>query len=86
MAMAKSAVELLFFMDKTENIRQKAYFCGLEHLQQALGYGKGVILVSAHFGNFPLMLTRLRLEGFPTAAIMRPMRDQRVERMFVKQR
>ena len=56
------------------------------NLDAALSKGKGVILVSAHFGNFPLMLARLSLEGYSIVGIMRPMRDNRVEKIFLKKR
>jgi len=61
-------------------------FLGQQHLDQALARGKGVILVSAHFGNFPLLLARLSRAGYTSGGIMRPMRDQRVEKLFLSQR
>jgi KDO2-lipid IV(A) lauroyltransferase len=59
---------------------------GRENLERALSAGRGAILVSAHFGNFPLMLARLSLEGYKVGGIMRPMRDTKVERLFLKKR
>src|SRR5208282_5171122 len=38
--------------------------------------------ISAHFGNFPMMLLFLAQMGYPTNAIIRPNRDQIVERGF----
>ncbi|MCM8795300.1 MAG: lysophospholipid acyltransferase family protein [Candidatus Omnitrophica bacterium] len=84
--MAKSGVELLFLMERPSLLKKKVLLVGREHLDRALSKGKGVILVSAHFGNFPLMLARLSLEGYKTAGIMRPMRDSRVERIFLTKR
>lgn len=85
-SMAKSGVELVFFMDKTEVVRKRFHIVGKENLESALAKGKGVILVSAHFGNFPLMLGRLSLEGYKTGGIMRPMKDRRTEKLFLKER
>lgn len=85
-SMAKSGVELVFFLDKPELLSKRVKLVGKEHLDSVLSKGKGVILVSAHFGNFPLMLARLSLEGYKTAGIMRIMRDERVEKFFLKKR
>jgi len=38
---------------------------GREHLERALARGRGVIAVSAHLGNYPLVGTRLAREGHP---------------------
>ncbi len=73
-------------MDKPELLRRKVSFVHKERLDKALGQGKGVILVSAHFGNFPLLLGRLSLEGYRTGGIMRPMRDARAEKIFLHKR
>ncbi len=83
---AKGAVELLFLMDRPQLLRKHVHLSGKEHLDQALARGKGVILVSAHFGNFPLLMAKLSLEGYKVAGIMRPMRDSRVEKMFLEKR
>ncbi len=84
--MAKSAVELMFLMDKPFLLKERTYIAGKENLDKALSYGKGVILVSAHFGNFPLLLGRLAMDGYKAGGIMRPMRDARVEKIFLKKR
>lgn len=85
-SMAKSAIELMFLIDKPRLLEKRVGLSGEDNLKQALSKGKGVILVSAHFGNFPLLLSRLSLAGYPVSGIMRPMRDERVEKIFVKKR
>lgn len=84
--MAKSAVELMFLMDKPLLLKQRVSFEGEENLRQALAGGCGVILVSAHFGNFPLLLGRLAAEDYQVAGIMKPMHDSRVEKIFLEKR
>jgi len=84
--MAKSGVEFLFLMDRPRMLKERVEIIGEENLKGALSRGRGVILVSGHFGNFPLMLARLALSGYKTAGIMRFMRDQRVERLLLKKR
>lgn len=84
--MAKSAVEMIFFMERLALLKKRVTFQGKENLDSALLRGKGVILVSAHFGNFPLLMAKLSLERYPIAGIMRPMRDIRTEKFFLAKR
>jgi len=42
-----------------------------QHLNDALSQGKGVIALSAHLGNFPLMAARLAREGYPSSVVTR---------------
>ena len=83
---AKSAIELMFLMDKPYLVKKRVSIEGRENLDKALAAGCGVILVSAHFGNFPLLLGRLALDGYKAAGIMKPMRDTRIEKLFLKKR
>jgi KDO2-lipid IV(A) lauroyltransferase len=85
--MAKGGVELIYLTDRPHLLKKCVQIIGKDNLDAALARGKGVILISAHFGNFPLMLARLGLEGYKVAGIMRPMRNNRVEKLFsVKRR
>src|ERR1041385_5671986 len=69
--LGRGMIELMFFADHPEMIRERVFFEGKEHLDHALREGKGAILVSAHFGNFPMMLLRIVQEGYQTSGIMR---------------
>ncbi len=84
--MAKSAVELLFLLDRPRMLKGRVEIKGKKNLDAALSAGKGIILVSAHFGNFPLMLAKLGLEKYPVSCVMRHMRDTRVEKILFKRR
>ena len=83
MSIAKSCAEMAFFLKKPNELRRHIRVRNAGILDAALKRGKGVVLVSAHFGNFPLMLGRLSLEGYPVGVIMRPMKDKRIEEMFL---
>jgi len=83
---AKSAVELMFFFDKPHVLSDLVEIHGRQNLDKALACGRGVILVSAHFGNFPLLLGRLAVDGYKAAGIMRPMRDAKIEKIFLEKR
>jgi KDO2-lipid IV(A) lauroyltransferase len=84
--LAKAGMEIMFLMNRPALLKRQVEFVGKDNLDDALSKGKGVILVSAHFGNFPLMLAKLSLEGYKTAAIMRFMRDEHAEKFFIAKR
>ncbi len=55
---------------------------GFEHFEQAHKRGKGVILFSAHIGNWELIPIRLGLAGFPVDLIARPLDNPWLEQAF----
>ncbi len=83
---AKSGVELIFLMDRPELLKRRVNIVGKNYLDASLSRGQGVILVSAHFGNFPLLMAKLSLQGYKIGAIMRYMRDAQVEKIFLAKR
>ncbi|MDD4953846.1 MAG: lysophospholipid acyltransferase family protein [Candidatus Omnitrophica bacterium] len=84
--MAKSGIEILYLSDRPRLMDKKIQMAGREHLDAALAKGNGVIMVSAHFGSFPLALARLTLSGYKAAIIMRTMRDARADKMIKAKR
>ena len=84
--MARSGVEVLSILERPEIAGELAIIEGRERLDKALSKGKGVIAVSAHFGNFPLALTCLRQQGYRVNVILRRMRDDQVEEFLEKRR
>ena len=78
----KMMIELIYFMAHPGMIKDKVVFENKEILDEAFAKGKGVIAVSAHFGNFPLMLLSLAQQGYPTNAIIRRTRDEKIEEYF----
>lgn len=84
--MAKAGVELIYLTDRPRLLERRIQIIGKENLDAVLAKGKGVILISAHFGNFPIMLARLGQEGYKVSTIMRQMRDSRIEKLFTAKR
>lgn len=84
--MAVSAAEMVYAVGRPSFIRKNVRIRDLAPLDAALSKGNGVVLVTAHFGNFPLILARLALEGYRTSVIMRPVKDNRVEQFFEPER
>ncbi|OGW96261.1 MAG: hypothetical protein A2Z81_05600 [Omnitrophica WOR_2 bacterium GWA2_45_18] len=84
--LGQGMIELIYFMEHPRMIKERVEFEGKEHLDRAFEQGRGVIAVSAHFGSFPLMLLRCAQEGYKTNAIIRPARDEVVEKYFLEMR
>ncbi|MFA5008936.1 MAG: lysophospholipid acyltransferase family protein [Candidatus Omnitrophota bacterium] len=74
--MAQSGFELLYFLRHLDRM-QGVNIEGRQNLDEALRTGKGVILVTAHMGNFPLMSLKLAKEGYKISFVTRPMRDEK---------
>jgi lauroyl/myristoyl acyltransferase len=62
----RACVEIVIALESSDDDRRAAIpVDGREHLETALAKGNGVIVLSAHLGNFFLLGTRLALEGHP---------------------
>jgi KDO2-lipid IV(A) lauroyltransferase len=86
-SIAKTAIELVSIVGKSPDFLKARYrLVNKENLDNAIARGKGVILVSAHFGNFPAMVVRLACEGYKAGAIMRPLKYDRFERFLSAER
>lgn len=59
---------------------------GLGNLDAALARGRGVLLATAHIGNWEIGGLILALRGYPLTVVYRPMSSPRVNRMFIEQR
>lgn len=59
-----------------EQIEQRLTVVGLEHLDAAFREGKGVLLITGHFGNWELMARYLCMRGYPIAVIARDADDK----------
>ena len=53
-------------------LRREIRFQGLQHIYEAEKRGKGVLVLTAHFGNWELLLRAIGLVGFPVSAVYRP--------------
>jgi len=79
----KSLVEVMRFPKLTlKKINQFVTFSGREHLDAALEKGKGVIILTAHFGNWELLGASLTLNGYPLNVIARPVRKEPLEEIL----
>ncbi|HDZ76663.1 MAG TPA: hypothetical protein ENH41_01095 [Candidatus Omnitrophica bacterium] len=81
-AMVKGMLEVFASMGNPKILDKMVAVEGRENLDKALAKGKGVILVSAHFGNFPLLLTKLAILGYKVNVVVRKMRDEKADEYF----
>jgi len=72
--MTQGSFELLHYLKNLHQL-QNIRIVGKDYLEKALAKRKGVIIVTAHLGNFPLMSLKLAKEGYSVNFVTRPMRD-----------
>jgi len=61
-------------------------FEGKEYLDEALKQRKGVIALSGHLGNFPLMCVQLVFEGYPLSIVVRESKNPKIVRFMTSLR
>ncbi len=59
---------------------------GMEHVEAAYGRGRGVVLVSGHFGNWELLGAYLSLSGYPVHFVAKEQRNPYVDRYLDRAR
>ncbi|MBF0483866.1 MAG: lysophospholipid acyltransferase family protein [Candidatus Omnitrophica bacterium] len=82
----EGAIEIFYFIAHPEKAKEYVSFEGLEHLDAALKKGKGVIALTAHYGNFPLMMLGSVQAGYKTNCVIKPARDPKMTEYLLKKR
>ena len=77
--LARGMLDLIYFIDRPDEVRKCIQIEGMEHLEKALEGGKGVIFLSGHFGIFIGLYLRMALEDVGVNVIMRRVRDDVLE-------
>ncbi|MFQ5680557.1 MAG: lysophospholipid acyltransferase family protein [Candidatus Omnitrophota bacterium] len=84
--MAKGALEVVASLNNPRALSDVATIMvtieGKEYLDKALSKGKGVVIASGHFGNFPLLLTKLSYLGYKVNIVVRRMHDKKTDTFF----
>ena len=84
--MVKNIIEFLVFINNPDLIDKHARVEGYEYLVKALEKGKGVVALSAHIGNFPLLLVKLARDDYKINSLLRHMRDPWMDEYLYKRR
>ena len=82
----QAMVEMIYFNEHLDMVDKHMTFEGREHLEAALKKGKGVMAVTAHFGNFPLLMMQMARMGYPTHVLMRNTRDPKIDEFLLQKR
>ncbi|MBZ5600991.1 MAG: lysophospholipid acyltransferase family protein [Acidobacteriia bacterium] len=85
-SIARTAVAFAKFPSITrENVHQWIRYEGLENFKQAQARGRGVLVATAHFGNWELSAFAHALMTAPMHVVVRPLDNPRVD-AFVERR
>ena len=57
----------------SSNLSRLVEIEGLEKVERSLAKGRGVVLITAHFGNWELMAQALAVRGYAPRVVVRPM-------------
>lgn len=66
----------------SENLGRLIAFDGRRNIDDALSAGKGIVLITAHFGNWELLAAGLVLSGYKLSYIVRSLRSQKLDAML----
>jgi len=69
-----------------EEIAARVHAVGLQHYEAAMARGKGVIVVTAHYGSFDLLAVSQAARGVPLAIVSREMSERRSNRFWMETR
>lgn len=84
--LGQSMIEMLYMMAHPDKLDEKVFVEGKQYLDEALKKGNGVVAVTAHFGNFPMMMLYLAQKGYDISTIVRPARDKELEAFLYRKR
>lgn len=70
----------------SEYIKKFVKMEGLANIDEALKKGNGVIILSAHIGNWELGGSALGMSGYPISAVVLPHQNKRINKFFIDQR
>ena len=72
----RACVEIGIVLESSdEEVRVQVPIIGKEYLDTALEKGSGVVVLSAHLGNFFILGTRLAVDGYPVFVLVNQPRD-----------
>ena len=79
----RSCMEIAVALEVSERELQVSIpLVGREHLDAALAKGSGVLVLSAHLGNFFLVGTRLAIEGYTISVLINQPSDKRLAELM----
>jgi len=71
----------LFFFRPPSVLLSRVELNGTEHVEEAAHRGKGVLVLTAHYGNWELLAASHRLSAYPLSVVMRPLDEPAIDRI-----
>jgi len=83
----RSCIEIAVAMESSDDeVRDLISIVGSEHLDAALAKGSGVLILSAHLGNFFLVGSRIAIDGYAVSVLVNQPRESHLARLLDKYR
>ena len=83
----RSCIEIAVAMEASDDeVRDLISIVGREHLDAALAKGSGVLILSAHLGNFFLVGSRIAIDGYAVSVLVNQRRESPLTRLLDKYR
>lgn len=83
MHLGQTLLEIMYTPTLTrDNIERFVTIQGAEHLRQAVAQGRGVVLLTAHIGNWEWLGAALAMAGFPMTTIVKPQPNDQYTRIL----
>jgi len=84
---SRSFIEIALALQASDGeLRGLIPMTGGEHLEAALAKGAGVMILSAHLGNFFLVGSRLAADGYTVSVLVNPPKDTRLAELMDRYR
>lgn len=64
-----------YFIRPTDVMLSRVHVEGVEHLRRAAAAGRGILVLTAHYGNWELLAAAHGLTGLPLSFVVRPLDD-----------
>jgi Kdo2-lipid IVA lauroyltransferase/acyltransferase len=71
----------VFFFRPTSVLLSRVELCGMEHVHAAASQGRGILLLTAHYGNWELLAASHALSVFSLSVVVRPLDDPVIDRV-----
>src|SRR5216683_6826346 len=82
-SLGRQLAEVCLFPTYTlENVGKVVVYDGFENFERALARGKGVLFLTAHLGGWELSAFTHSLHGHPLHIVMRPLDNERLDRLI----
>ena len=82
--LARNVLDILWILGHRHLAADIVQVEGMEHIKSAVSRGSGVVVLSAHFGNFMMLCLRLASEGFPFSVVINMPQDPQTAAILLK--